>query len=300
MASPDDNGSEFARPFALPAFGLRTMRPEELSPIRRGVIGIRSFKQLVCALFLLAGGFVFCAWISDSDLFFISGRGAEAAENTVSDANVDVYLHHYGADDKDSPLVHLRIPADLTNGTPGSAYQMFGINLLIWYPRMTGARDPRNSRFLNCVGDCGGQMLLTLGNRIGESSHPEHLYEVLLNQISESRRDKDSPIVYEITQSEGFDEVITRRNTYPAVAKTDLRETKYYIHRAAGKIEFVAECYELAPVPRCSIETTFEKFPGIAISLDFVRERLPEWKSIKTAIDSFVSSMFVGIERLNK
>ncbi len=74
----------------------------------------------------------------------------------------DYLLYNYVSSGHANPILYLKIPHEFV-GTQEPRHE-WGVNMIVWYPEMTGPLNPANKGRGDCLGWCNGQISMSIEN----------------------------------------------------------------------------------------------------------------------------------------
>jgi hypothetical protein len=203
-----------------------------------------------------------------------------------------IVFNNHIAPGQQPEALYLRVPLQFAGDDAGEPVRAWGLNLLVHYPDMTGARNPQNiGRLGVCAGGCPGEMMISVYNDIGSIAFGPEL------RLKNLERDMHNPALvhtkFSEVASDEFSNVIKEEHGMDPRNTSD--EVYFVQRRPGGSVEFFADCRYNTPVHLCVGYAAASEASGIEVQYTFRIENIYDWKIIQTTVLRFAGYLIAGV-----
>jgi hypothetical protein len=191
------------------------------------------------------------------------------------------YLLYNDFLERNNPILYLKIPYEYTNSEKDPVHN-WGVNIIVWYPEMTGLFNPVNKGRDKCLGWCKGRILLSIQNW-AEYDYTifERRLEVLRKDMNEKKNNNLS--IYIEKKHREFDKVYEVHHKDGDIEKIYIKKTSK--HNPA----YYITCNVNAPSPSCTVKININKPHRIYLRYTYSMTLFSKWKVVDDKIRKLVS-----------
>lgn len=206
----------------------------------------------------------------------------------------DYLLYNDIPSERNNPILYLKIPYEYTGGESLPVHN-WSVNLVVWYPEMTGPFNPANRGRKDCAGWCKGEIMLSIENWKDRGyTVIERRLKVLQEDMAfeQASKPEERLTIHTKLQVDGFDEVYEINEiNFP---KGNIH--RVYIKRSVnGDVEFYANCVPYAISPACEVELNMIELHNIYVSYAYSMSAFNDWKALDNKVRDLVKSFVVAI-----
>lgn len=198
-------------------------------------------------------------------------------------------------EDRHSPPIVLRIPQEFRFRSSVGQVKTNGINLITFYPAFTSLADQPNRQYaLDCIGDCNGQIMISIENvpTSWSGTRSNRFFETGYGAMKDHKPKYSSVRVEELQPQFGFDRVFDEVGTIG----TQPSVTRYLLKPKSKTFatDLTATCSMSTPYHICQLYFSLACAPTVDIKITgWAYERFAEALELQRRVDQFVTAMLV-------